>query len=141
MTDERRPEPEILRGTSDQLIIAIEETATLEARKREVKPSDAAFAALALEVRRAAEWVLLLARQEEVAARETTAAPGAETLPPIARVSPAKEMAKILEQWRAVEHRLAEAAPGSAEANELIRQFDELRERYAHALKERRERS
>jgi hypothetical protein len=140
VTDDRTPEPEILRATSDQLVIAIEETAVLERRKRGMPPSDPGFSALALEVRRAAERVVRLARDEEVAAREISEQRGSTTLPPIDRISPAKELAGILEEWRAVEHRLGEAAAGSAEATDLLRRFDELRERYARALKERQER-
>ena len=140
MTDDRTPEPEILRATSDQLVIAIEETAVLERRKRGMPPSDPGFPALALEVRRAAEWVVRLARDEEVAAREISEQRGSTTLQPIDRISPAKELAGILVEWRAVEHRLGEAAAGSAEATDLLRRFDELRERYARALKERQER-
>jgi hypothetical protein len=140
VTDDRTPEPEILRATSDQLVIAIEETAVLERRKRGMPPSDPGFPALALEVRRAAEWVVRLARDEEVAAREISEQRGSTTLQPIDRISPAKELAGILVEWRAVEHRLGEAAAGSAEATDLLRRFDELRERYARALKERQER-
>jgi hypothetical protein len=139
MTDNTMPDPEILRATSDQLLIAIEETAVLERRKRGMPPSDPLFPGLALEVRRAAERVLLLARQEEIVARETNEQPASTALPPIERISPAKELAGILEEWRAVEHRLAEAAPGSDEALELLRQFDKLREHYARVLRERQE--
>jgi hypothetical protein len=137
---DRTPDTEVLRGTSDQLLIAIEETAVLESRKRGMPPSDPRFAELALEVRRAAERVLLLARQEEIAARATTERPESTSLPPIERMTPAKELAALLEQWRAVERRLEASAPGSPEALELLRQFDELREDYARALRERQER-
>ena len=134
------PDPEILRATSDQLLIAIEETAVLESRKRGMPPSDPLFPELALEVRRAAERVLLLARQEELVARDTNERADATELPPIERMSPAKELAGILEQWRAVEHRLTETAPGTPEALELLRQFEELREHYGRVLRERQER-
>jgi hypothetical protein len=137
MSDEQTLEPEILRGTSDQLMIAIEEAGTLERRKRRVLPSDPTFPELALDVRRAAERVLLLARNEEVAARKTTAEPAAAKLPPIERMSPAKELARILEEWRAIEHELNAASPGSAEADALQERFEALRDRYAEALKER----
>ena len=74
-------------------------------------PSDPGFPALALEVRRAAEWVVRLARDEEVAAREISEQRGSTTLQPIDRISPAKELAGILEEWRAVEHRLGGRPP------------------------------
>lgn len=138
MSDDRSFEPEILRGTSDQLMLAIAEVGTLERRKRLVPPSDAKFPELAREVRRAAERVLELAQSEEAVARSIAEEPGASALPPIERVHPAKELARILEEWRAVEQRLLAAAPGSPEAEALAREFEAQRGRYADALKERR---
>lgn len=135
MPDDRTPEPEILRGTSDQLVIAIAETGTLEARKRGVRPSDPGFPALALDVRRAAERVLDLARQEEIVARRLQEQASAETLPPIEGMRPAKELASILEEWRAVEHELLSADAGSAHAADLQARFEDLRDRYARALR------
>jgi len=137
MSDTRRPDPELLRGTSDQLVTAIAETAALERKKRGVRPADPGFPSLALEVRRAAERVLLLARQEEVVARDIADEPDAETIPPIEHISPAKELAAILEEWRAVEQRLLQAEATSPEAEELRNRFDALRDRYAQALKAR----
>ena len=139
MTDDRPPEPETLRGTSDQLIIAIGEVGVLEARKRGIRPSDPDFPALALDVRRAAERVLELARDEEIAARRTQERPSAATLPPIERITPAKELARILEEWRAVEHELLRADASSGEAADLQNRFEELRDRYARTLKAREE--
>jgi hypothetical protein len=135
LPDDRTPEPEILRGTSDQLVIAIAETGTLEARKRGVRPSDPGFPALALDVRRAAERVLDLARQEEIVARRLQEQASAETLPPIEGMRPAKELASILEEWRAVEHELLSADAGSAHAADLQARFEDLRDRYARALR------
>jgi hypothetical protein len=137
VSDDPQEAAESLRATSDQLVIAIAETGALERQKRGVSPSDPAFPALALEVRRAAERVLLLARQEEVTARDTQESAVAPAMPPIDQVSPAKELAGILEQWRAVEHRLLEVPGESPEGQELMRQFEELRVRYAQALKAR----
>jgi hypothetical protein len=139
LSDDRRSDPEILRGTSDQLVTAIAETAVLERKKRGVPPADPGFPTLALEVRRAAERVLELARQEEIVARDIADEPGVSTIPPIEHVSPAKELAAILEEWRAVEHRLLEAEAGSSAAEELRHRFDELRDRYAQALKARQD--
>jgi len=141
MSDHPTPEPEILRATSDQLMVAIAETATLERKKRGVRPSDPDFPTLALAVRRAAERVLELARKEEIVARDTFEEPTSNTIPAIEHISPAKELGAILEEWRGVEHRLNEAEAGSAEAEELRRRFDELRDRYAQALKARQDRT
>ncbi len=138
MTDDRNLEPEILRGTSDQLMVAVAEVGTLERRKRLVPPGDPKFRELAREVRRAAERVLELSRAEEATAQRAGGQPAA-TLPPIERVHPAKELARILEEWRAVEQALLAAPADSDEAASLTRQFEEHRQRYATALAERRE--
>ena len=137
LSDDQTIEPEIIRGTSDQLIIAIAEVGALEGKKRGVLPSDPAFPSLALEVRRAAERVLDLARNEEIVARRMQEQPETAKLPPIERISPAKELAAILEEWRAVEQKLLRADASSAEAAELQGRFDDLRDRYARALKAR----
>ena len=137
MSDDRSFEPEILRGTSDQLMIAIAEVGTLERRKRLVPPADPKCPELAREVRRAAERVLELAQGEEVVAGRVVKEPGATAIPPIERVHPAKELARILEEWRAVEQQLLAAPPGSDEAEALTREFEAHRIRYADALKER----
>ena len=73
-------------------------------------------------------------------ARSTSGMADAASLPPIEHVSPAKELAGILETWRAVEHRLMEATAGTPEADDLMREFEELRQRYAEALKARQNR-
>ena len=120
-------------------MIAVAEVGTLERRKRLVPPSDPKFPELALEVRRAAERVLELARGEEAVAGRVAAEATATPLPPIERVRPAKELARILEAWRAVEQQLLAAAPGSDEAEALAHEFEAQRLRYADALNERRE--
>ena len=146
MSDDRTPdadlmpEAEMLRATSDRLMIAVAETDALERRKRGMLPSDPSFFGLARAVREAAESVLAFARQEELTARSVSGEPRAAALPPIEHVSPAKELAGILEAWRAVEHRLMEATAGTPEADDLMGQFEELRQRYAEALKARQNR-
>lgn len=141
MSDDPATWPDLLRGTSDQLIQAIVEVDARERRKRGVPPGDAEFVELAREVREAAQMLLDLARKEEVTAGQTVAAPIAAELPPIEAVPPAKELATILERWRAVEHRLDAADSGSPEAEELMAEFERLRDSYAEALKRRQERS
>jgi hypothetical protein len=119
-------------------MLAIAEVDTLERRKRLMQPSDPKFPDLALEVRRAAERVLELARAEEAVARRVGNEPGAQALPPIERVHPAKELAQILEEWRAVEQQLLAAPSGSDVAEALARRFEAQRLRYAEVLKARR---
>jgi hypothetical protein len=139
MRDDRTFEPEVLRGTSDQLMIAVAEVGTLERRKRLVAPSDPKFPDLAREVRRAAERVLELSIAEEAAAQRASHDPAAAGVPPIERVHPAKELARILEEWRAVEQRLLAAPAGSDEAEALTREFEAQRKRYAEALDHRKD--
>jgi hypothetical protein len=126
-----------LRATSDQLVLAIHEVDARERRKRGITPAAPVFLELAREVRVAAEIVAELARHEEISAQRISAEPGSAGLPPIEAMSPAKELATILEQWRAVEKRLGEAQAGSSEAGELMVEFERLRDRYALALKVR----
>ena len=139
MSDDRSFEPEVLRATSDQLMMAIAEVGTLERRKRLVPPTDAKFPELAREVRRAAERVLELSIAEEAAARRASDEPATAGMPPIERVHPAKELARILEEWRAVEQRLLAAPAGSSESEALTREFEAQRRRYADALDDRKE--
>ena len=139
MSDDRNLEPEILRGTSDQLMIAVAEVGVLERRKRLMPPGDPKFRDLAREVRRAAERVLELSLAEEATAQRTSAEGDAAAFPPIERVHPAKELARILEEWRAVEQALLAAPVDSDEAAALTKQFEEHRLRYAAALQDRKE--
>jgi hypothetical protein len=64
--------------------------------------------------------------------------PNAKELPPIESVVPGRELAAILEQWRAVEQQLEAAPAGSVQAMELTREFLRLRDAYAAAIEARR---
>jgi hypothetical protein len=81
-----------------------------------------------------------LARQEEIIARRLQEQPSANKLPPIERMTPAKELASILEEWRAVEHELLAADAGSPAAADLQARFEGLRDRYAQTLKAHQQR-
>ncbi len=141
MADDGTGKPELLRATSDMLMIAIAEVGAREQRKRGVLPADPRFDTLAREVREAAEVVLELSRQEEVTANQTSGDPSSVGMPSIAATPPAKELASILAEWRAVEKHLAAATPGSDEAASLLAEFERLRDRYAASLKDRQRRS
>ena len=123
-----------LRGASDGLLIAIREVDARERMKRGVLPDDPAFASLAKDVREAAETLLRLARVEEENAIAVQAEPGASGLPTIEASPPPENLAGILADWRDVERRLNEAAPGTAEERRLMDQFESLRDRYAKAM-------
>lgn len=134
MTDEENRQ-DSLRGASDGLLIAIREVDARERVKRGVRPADPGFAALARDVRIAAEEVLRLARLEEARADETARSDGAADLATIDATPPRPALADILAEWRAVERRLEEVDPASAETEELMKQFEALRDRYASALR------
>jgi hypothetical protein len=138
MTDALDNEAAMLRATSDGLMLAIKEVTAREAQKRGVPPAAPGFVELAREVRIAAEVVLELARKEEATALTTVREPNAAELPPIESVVPGRELAAILEQWRAVEQRLEVAPPGSVQAMELTKEFLRLRDAYAAAIEARR---
>lgn len=131
----------MLRGASDGLLLAIREVEQREGRKRDVRPGDPGFAPLAREVRIAAEAVLSLAREEEARATETSGQDLGEGLPTINASTPRAELAKILDEWRAVDRRLAAAPPASAEERELMVAFEMLRDRYAEAMRHLKDRA
>jgi hypothetical protein len=134
LSEDRDTIRDVLRGASDGLIIAIREVDARERMKRGIRPADPAFPALAREVRIAAEALLTLAREEEAKAEETSVAPAGARLPTINQSTPAPDLAGILDQWRAVERRLEAAEPASPEAEQLMKEFQALRDRYAEAL-------
>ena len=123
-----------LRGASDGLLIAIREVSVRERVKRAMRPGDPHFAPLAREVRVAAEAVLFLARQEEVKAEEASSGGGGAGLPTIDDSTPPPDLAGILAQWRTVERRLEAAEPASPEAQQLMHEFETLRDQYSKAL-------
>ena len=141
LTDESDDEAALLRATSDELVLAIREVTAREVLKRGTKPADPSFAQLARDVRIAAEVVLQLAQSEESTARAIFTEPGVAKLPPIETVAPGRELASILERWRAIEQQLEAADPGSAEARELMVEFERMRRQYADALEAKRARA
>ena len=128
----------VLRATSDQLMLAVAEVDARERRKRGRRPGEQEFLELARAVRIAAEVVVELARQEERTALEIEREARDTLLPSIETMRPAKELAHILDEWRAVEKRLVGAEAGSPEAEELMTEFERLRDAYAEALAARR---
>jgi len=141
LTDDLADELADLRAASDQLVLAIAEVDAREHRKRGMRPSETAFLELARSVRVAAEVVVDLARREERTALELAREARGRDLPPIEKMTPAKEMAALLDEWRAVEKRLIASEPGSLEAEELMTEFERLRDQYAETLRARRERT
>jgi hypothetical protein len=134
VSDDPNKTRDVLRGASDGLLIAIREVDARERIKRAVLPGDPDFPGLARAVRIAAETVLKLARQEEVAAEGASRTAVGAQLPTINESKPPRDLASILDEWRAVERRLEAATPASAEAEQLMEAFQALRTQYAEAL-------
>lgn len=124
-----------LRGASDGLLIAIREVDARERQKRGVRPADPRCAPLARDVRVAAEEVLRLAREEDARADTTSGEATADALPTIDATPPRADLGDILAEWRAVERRLEAADAASPEADELMKEFEVLRDRYAAVLR------
>ena len=124
----------LLRATSDQILLAIDVVSVLERQKRGVRPGDDAFVDLARDVRIAAEALLELARREEEVARDLRAEPARRPMPTIAETSPPPSLARTLERWREVERQIADATPGSDDAERLVVEFERLRREYAAML-------
>ena len=136
MSEPAGPRVTQLRGTSDQLLLAIQTVALLEQQKRGVPFGDDRFPGLAKAVREAAEVVLdfSVAEEEEASRIHQRSTIDDDATATIADTLPASSLAEILEQWRAVERRLVEAPAGSPEAADLLTEFERLRSRYAEAL-------
>lgn len=124
----------VLRGASDGLLIAIREVDAKERQKRGVSPGDPGFGPLAHEVVEAAQTVLDLAIEEAQRADRTSGHPAGVGLPTIDDSTPRPSLKTILDRWRTVERRLAEADPGSSDANRLMDEFEALRQSYALEL-------
>ena len=136
MAESAGPRVTQLRGTSDQLLLAIQTVALLEQQKRGLSFGDDRFPELATAVREAAQAVLdfSVAEEAEAARIHETASVDADASDTIATTPPATSLAGILDEWRAVERRLLAAPAGSAEATELLEAFELLRGRYADTL-------
>ena len=97
-------------------------------------PGDEGFGPLAREVVAAAQLVLRLAIEEANRAEITSGTAAGAGLSTINASTPRASLASILDRWRDVERRLADAEPASPDATELMHEFETLRQRYADAL-------
>src|SRR6478609_9493540 len=115
MTESAGPRVTQLRGTSDQLLLAIQTVALLEQQKRGLRFGDDRFPEMARAVREAAQAVLdfSVAEEAEAARIHDRSAADDDGSATIATTMPTATLAGILEEWRLVERRLTEAAAGS----------------------------
>jgi hypothetical protein len=134
LTDDPSTSEAVLRGASDGLLIAIREVDAKERQKRGMPPGDEGFGPLARDVVAAAQLVLRLAIEEANRAEITSGTAAGAGLSTINASTPRASLASILDRWRDVERRLADAEPASPDATELMHEFETLRQRYADAL-------
>jgi hypothetical protein len=124
-----------LRAASDAIMLLLGEVEQLESHKRGVSPSSKRFAELAEAVRKSAQSLAELAREQEAWGKS---APLVDMdVATIARSASDPPLPAILERWRAVERRLVAAEPGSPEAVELVTEFERVRDQYLAAFRDR----
>ena len=125
-----------LRGASDSLLEGLDRLEKLEEQKRSLTPGTPAFVKAAAEVRQLSQELLQASAIQERLAAHTVELRGAgsDVLPdqPIEDMAP-RDLADILQEWRAAERQLAEAEPGSAEAAGLAATVSRLRDEYQRA--------
>jgi hypothetical protein len=135
MTSDGRDVEAHLRAASDAIMLLLAEVGQLERHKRGVRPGDARFSELAKSVRTAARNLAEFTEQEEAWARN--AAAEADHIAAITDADSAPSLAAILDRWRDVERRLNEAEPGSSESARLFAEFENIRDEYMAAFRER----
>jgi hypothetical protein len=124
-----------LRAASDAILLLLAEVGQLEQHKRGVPAGQDRFDELATSVRRASEALAQFTRQEEAWALDSSLRDG--NLGAIADSASSPTLAAILERWRAVERKLNDAEPGSAEASRLFAEFQRVRDEYLEAFRVR----
>ena len=125
-----------LRGASDSLLEGLDRLEKLEEQKRSLTPGTPAFVKAAAEVKQLSQELLQASAIQERLAAHTVELRGAgsDALPdqPIEDMAP-RDLADILQEWRAAERQLADAEPGSAEAAGLAAAVSRLRDEYQRA--------
>lgn len=121
-----------LRTASDNVVIAAQALLALEGQKRQLAPADPRFRILAQDARKLAQEVLRLVDVCIEEAREIEEGFRAAGVASIDATPPDPALAPILEEWRAVERKLAMSEPGSPETEVLIQRFHALRARYTN---------
>ena len=127
---------EEMRGASDALLRDLERLATLEERKRLVKPGDPDLVSLSKDIEEIAQRVLLSTvhqrslteEVDELVQTDPNAVPNRSI-----EGTPPRELHKILRDWRDAERRVAEAAVGTAESVSALREAAWLRIEYRNA--------
>ena len=126
---------EHLRAASDAIMLLLTEVGQMERHKRTIPPGEARFDDVAQAVRIAATSLAEFTEQQERWARIAT--DGRTDIAPIAETSNPPALAEILERWRAIERQLDTVEPGSPEAMRLFAQFQQARDEYMTAFRER----
>ena len=122
-----------LRVTSDSFLTRVERLHALEEQKRELPAAE--MVAMADEVeslsREILDWAV---KQAELARTVASTEPG--TSRPIAIIPP-RQLAIVLDEWRASERVLNGEAPGTAAWESARADVERLREEYARAYRAR----
>jgi len=125
-----------LKTTSDELLRKLEQLRELELEKREQAPGSARFQKLAREIERLAATVLSQTVKQERLGEKTAERreeTGLTPPPPIAEVTPRRELSLILGEWREAERRLGATASGTSEHLEAQAAVARLRSEYREA--------
>jgi hypothetical protein len=122
-----------LRRASDEFMQRLDRLHELETRKRELPPDQPEFVRLAREIEDLSRALLYSGGKqvelaEEIHHEQKTTAVKVDQ--PIRDTPPRRDAVAILAEWRAVERRLAAAAPGSKEETEARAESERLRDEY-----------
>ncbi len=125
-----------LRSTSDEMLRTLEQLEVLETEKRAEPPGSVRFLGLAKEIERLAAVVFSqTARQQSLAEQTHAAARSGVEIPPIEKMTTAREVSVILSEWRDAERHLASTGVDTAEHAKAAGDVRRLREEYHRAYK------
>lgn len=124
-----------LRATSDALMRDLADLQALEEEKRHLEPGSPRLVRLAEEIEALAVRVMGSSmRQRRISQQvEAMVDEGAPDAPDTSIAETPREIHVVLAEWRDTERQLAEAVPGSPEADVAERTIERLRREYRQA--------
>jgi hypothetical protein len=125
-----------LRAVSDDMLHTLDQLQRLEHQKRAASPGTPRFVRLATEIEKLAALVFAQTNTQASLAEQSHAVGqrGVE-LQPINEITPSRDVAVILSEWREAERRLATSAIETAEHSKAAGDVRRLREEYHLAYK------
>jgi hypothetical protein len=121
-----------LRAASDALLRDLTELQALEQEKRRTEPDNPRLVHLAEEIEALAARVMGSSTRQRQRA-EAIVGPGGPDAPDQSIVETPREIHVILAEWRDTERQLADATPGSPDADIAERRIESLRREYRRA--------